>query len=132
MTGLNALTNGVNVDSMFPYFCKGELMIDGRHFGDWVPQGHGRLNNIDDALAVSCNVFFADVGLRLGRDRLLRFLNSAGFDGQANLGIFAVPLGKTRFWALMAVTTSCAERFCRSRALRSRSTETTRCLPPYG
>src|SRR5260221_4726239 len=46
--------------------------------------------------------------------------------------IFAVPLGKTRFWALMAVTTSCAERFWRSRALRSRSTETTRCLPPYG
>jgi membrane carboxypeptidase/penicillin-binding protein len=95
LTGLNALSSGVNVDSMFPYLCKGELMIDGRHFGDWVPQGHGLLNNIDDALAVSCNIFFADLGIRLGRERLLRFMNAAGFDGQANLGIFQVPLGKT-------------------------------------
>jgi len=79
---------------MFPYICKGEMMIDGRHFGDWVPQGHGLLNNIDEALAVSCNVFFADLGLRLGRQKLERFMNAAGFDGQANLGIFQVPLGK--------------------------------------
>ncbi|HEX3579693.1 MAG TPA: penicillin-binding transpeptidase domain-containing protein, partial [Thermoanaerobaculia bacterium] len=51
-------------------------------------------NSIDDALAVSCNVFFADVGLRLGVDRLTRFMTAAGFNGQANLGIFEVPLGK--------------------------------------
>ena len=94
LTGLNALTNGVNVDSMFPYVCKGELMIDGRHFGDWMPQGHGKLNSIDDALAVSCNVFFADVGLRLGRDRLEKFMTSAGFNGAANLGIIQAPLGR--------------------------------------
>jgi len=94
LTGLNALSSGVNIESMFPYICKGEMMIDGRHFGDWVPQGHGLLNNIDEALAVSCNVFFADLGLRLGRQKLERFMNAAGFDGQANLGIFQVPLGK--------------------------------------
>jgi peptidoglycan glycosyltransferase len=96
LTGLNALTSGINVDSMFPYVCNGELMIDGRHFGDWMPQGHGRLRSIDDALAVSCNVFFADIGLRLGRDRLERFMKAAGFDGQANLSIFQVPLGRSR------------------------------------
>jgi len=94
LTGLNALTNGVDVQSMFPYVCKGELMIDGRHFGDWVPSGHGKLANIDDALAVSCNVFFADVGLRLGRERLQSFMRSAGFDGKTNTGIVEVPLGK--------------------------------------
>ena len=95
LTGLNALSSGLPVDSMFPYECKGELMIDGRHFVDWVPQGHGRLANLDDALAVSCNVFFADVGIRLGRERLLQFMHAAGFDAQANLGVFQVPLGKT-------------------------------------
>ena len=94
LTGLNALSNGVNVDSMFPYVCKGELMIDGRHFGDWVPQGHGKLNTFNDALAVSCNVFFADVGLRLGRDRLQKFMTAAGFGGFANLGIVRAPLGR--------------------------------------
>ena len=94
ITGLNALTNGADVKSMFPYDCKGFLEIDGRRFGDWVPSGHGELNSIDDALAVSCNVFFADLGLRLGRDRLEQYMRSAGFDAQVNLGIFQVPLGR--------------------------------------
>lgn len=95
LTGLNALANGVDVQSMFPYTCKGELMIDGRHFGDWMPSGHGRLDSIDDALAVSCNVFFADVGLRLGREKLQHFMRAAGFDGQTSLGYANVPLGKS-------------------------------------
>jgi peptidoglycan glycosyltransferase len=94
LTGLNAITNGANVDAMFPYACNGQLMIDGRRFADWVPQGHGKLNNIDDAMAVSCNIYFADLGLRLGHDRLETFMRSAGFDGQVNLGIFQVPLGR--------------------------------------
>ena len=94
LTALNALNSGADVNSMFPYICRGELMIDGRHFGDWLPSGHGTLRSIDDALAVSCNVFFADLGLRLGRDRLRRFMTAAGFDGQANLGYTRVPLGR--------------------------------------
>jgi peptidoglycan glycosyltransferase len=94
LTGLNALSSGANVDGMFPYACSGELTIDGRRFGDWVPQGHGKLNSIDQALAVSCNIFFADLGLRLGHDRLENFMRSVGFNGQANLGIFQVPLGR--------------------------------------
>lgn len=94
LTGLAAESGGINVDAMFPYFCGGELPIDGRHFGDWLPQGHGNLASIDDALAVSCNIFFADLGLRLGRDRLERFLTAAGFGGQVNLGVVQVPLGR--------------------------------------
>jgi tetratricopeptide (TPR) repeat protein len=95
LTGLNAENGAVDVGALFPYTCKGFLDIDGRHFGDWLAAGHGTLNSIDDALAVSCNVFFADVGLRLGVDRLTRFMTAAGFNGQANLGVFQVPLGKT-------------------------------------
>jgi peptidoglycan glycosyltransferase len=95
LTGLNALTNGADVKSMFPYDCKGFLEIDGRRFGDWLPQGHGVLQSLDDALAVSCNVYFADLGLRVGRDQLERYMSSAGFNGQINLGIFEVPLGRT-------------------------------------
>jgi len=94
LTGLNAESVGLPAD-IFPFTCKGFLEIDGRHFGDWLPAGHGVLNSIDDALAVSCNVFFADAGLRLGIDRLKHFMTAAGFDSQANLGIFQVPLGKT-------------------------------------
>jgi peptidoglycan glycosyltransferase len=95
LTGLNALSGAADVKSMFPYTCKGELMIDGRHFGDWVESGHGRLYSIDDALAVSCNVFFADVGLRIGRERLQSFMCAAGFDTQTSLGYVNVPLGRS-------------------------------------
>jgi hypothetical protein len=94
LTGLNALNGGVDIDKMFPYTCKGELMIDGRHFGDWLPQGHGTLKSLDDALAVSCNVFFADLGLRLKRERLEEFMTSAGFNSNANLGFIPAPLGR--------------------------------------
>ncbi len=95
LTGLNAFTNGVDVDAMFPYVCKGELMIDGRHFGDWLPQGHGKLSTIDDALAQSCNVYFADLGLHIGRDKLGKFMEASGFNGTTNLGVMDAPLGKT-------------------------------------
>jgi peptidoglycan glycosyltransferase len=95
LTGLNAEDGGVDLAPLFPYTCKGFLEIDGRHFGDWLASGHGTLHSIDDALAVSCNVFFADVGIRLGADRLKRFMTASGFDTSANLGMFQVPLGKT-------------------------------------
>jgi peptidoglycan glycosyltransferase len=94
LTGLNAENGGVDVASLFPYTCKGSLDIDGRHFVDWVPAGHGVLQSINDALAVSCNIFFADLGLHLGVDRLKSFMTSSGFDSQVDLGVLQVPLGK--------------------------------------
>lgn len=94
LTGLNAINGGFNVSALFPYDCKGELMIDGRHFGDWIPTGHGNLPDLDEALAESCNVFFADLGLRLGTDRVRKFMNTAGFEQQTDLGVFKVPLGR--------------------------------------
>ena len=94
LTGLNAFRSGVNIDSMFPYLCNGELMIDGRRFVDWLPGGHGRLATFDEALAVSCNVFFADIGLRLERERLEKFMISAGFNRTIDLGIIDAPLGR--------------------------------------
>ena len=46
--------------------------------------------------------------------------------------ILAVPDGSTRFWVLTALTTSFGVRPLASKALVSRSTEMTRCFPPYG
>ena len=94
LTGLNAENGAVDVAPLFPYTCKGALDVDGRRFADWVPAGHGALQSIDDAFAVSCNIFFADLGLRLGADRLKSFMTAAGFDGDTDLGVFRVPLGK--------------------------------------
>ncbi len=94
LTGLNAAESGVDLRSLFPFHCTGDLLIDGRHFGDWVPSGHGDLASIDQALAVSCNIVFADIGLRLGSDRVRSFLTKSGFDGQTDPGLYPVPLGR--------------------------------------
>ncbi len=94
LTGLNAIDSGIDLKPMFPYHCSGDLLIDGRHFGDWDPYGHGDLPDLDEALAESCNIVFADLGLRLGPDRLRRFMTAVGFDGQTDIGLFKVPLGR--------------------------------------
>ena len=94
LTGLTALENRLDLNSMFPYTCTGELQIDGRSFGDWLSTGHGTLADFDEALAQSCNVVFADIGVRLGRDALGKTLAAAGFNGQTDLRVFNVPLGR--------------------------------------
>lgn len=94
LTGLNAIDSGIDLKPVFPYHCSGHLLIDGRHFGDWDPYGHGDLPDLDEALAESCNIVFADLGLRLGPDRLRRFMTAVGFDGQTDIGLFTVPLGR--------------------------------------
>ena len=94
LTGLAALENRLDLNSMFPYTCTGQLTIDGRDFGDWIPTGHGTLDDFDEALAQSCNVVFADIGVRLGRDALVKTLTAAGFNGQTDLRIFTAPLGR--------------------------------------
>jgi peptidoglycan glycosyltransferase len=94
LTGLSALAAGIDVQAMFPYLCAGELPIDGRSFGDWLPGGHGTLPDLEEAMAQSCNIVFADIGVRLGRDRLRQTLLAAGFNGQTNLRLFSVPLGR--------------------------------------
>lgn len=92
MTGLAAKENGVSLP--FPYRCTGALDINGRRFGDGMEGGHGELATFDDALARSCNVVFADYGVRLGRDKLHALFTKAGFEGMADLGLFHAPLGR--------------------------------------
>lgn len=84
---------GAHVD--FPYTCTGALPIDGRSFGDWREGGHGTLADFEEAMAQSCNVVFADIGLKAGRDQLVQLHKAAGFDGNTNLGLFEVANGRT-------------------------------------
>jgi len=95
LTAAAAFSNGVDVKAMFPYTCTGALPIDGRSFGDWREGGHGELHDFEEALAQSCNVVFADIGLKVGRDKLMELHKRAGFDGETNVGLYQVPLGKT-------------------------------------
>ncbi|HUF18985.1 MAG TPA: penicillin-binding transpeptidase domain-containing protein [Thermoanaerobaculia bacterium] len=94
LTGLAAVEQGLPLSELFPMSCEGWVAIEGRQFFDWAR--HGTLVDMGEAMAVSCNVAFGNLGLKLGGERLLAFLRSAGFDGSADLGLFAVPLGTTK------------------------------------
>lgn len=94
LTELAALENGLDVAALFPMKCNGFIEIEKRQFFDWAR--HGDLATVEDAMAVSCNIAFAQIGRRLGREKEVAFLRAAGFDSATDLGIFDVPLGRIR------------------------------------
>ncbi|NLW23044.1 MAG: penicillin-binding protein A [Tissierellia bacterium] len=51
------------------YECTGSTTIDGYTLKDYGGKGHGRLN-LEEALVKSCNTYFADKGLAIGKDKL--------------------------------------------------------------
>jgi peptidoglycan glycosyltransferase len=78
VTGSAALDLGV-VTPQSPFDCKGKLKVQGYTIRDFSLGGHGLLD-FARALVVSCNVTFAQVGLRLGADALVRYAESFGFN----------------------------------------------------
>jgi peptidoglycan glycosyltransferase len=93
LTGMNAVNSGLRLTDLFPMKCAGFMLVDRRQFRDWAV--HGDLRDVNEALAVSCNVAFARLGLLLGVDRLRSFMAAAGFDREVDLGAYKVPLGKS-------------------------------------
>ena len=81
--------------------CTGGLEIDGLYRGCWLAEGHGYLD-LAGAIAESCNVYFYQLGLKIGLDRMLEegirigFAQQCGIDlPQESRGIF--PEGRD-FW----------------------------------
>ncbi len=50
---------------LFPFHCDGHMTIDGQLFYDWLP--HGQVETYEQALAVSCNLAFGRMGIKLGK-----------------------------------------------------------------
>lgn len=93
LTSLNAIDSGVDLSKVFPLDCRGFLVLNKRQFFDWAK--HDSVPDLEEALAISCNVAYAEMGLKIGPQRLKSFMNRLGFDHEADLGFFKVPLGKT-------------------------------------
>ena len=53
---------------LFPYNSKSSMKISGKPFYEWKPGGHGKLKSLNEAMAVSCNLFFAELGIEIGWD----------------------------------------------------------------
>lgn len=79
-TALIALEKGVITPQMrMPYACSGGLSYAGRYSRCWRPQGHG-LQDLASAIANSCNVYFYQLGIRLGLNQLAREGARLGFN----------------------------------------------------
>jgi len=79
LTAAAAYGSGHDADALIGRMtCSGVERYDGRPL--WCPWPSGRLAGLDHALAVSCNIAFANLGLAVGRERLLQEYRRWGFD----------------------------------------------------
>jgi penicillin-binding protein 2 len=76
VTAIAALEEGV-VDEDDTFYCPGQLRFGNRTYRCWNRRGHGTVNMLD-ALAESCDVYFFQVGEKLGVDRLARYAQACG------------------------------------------------------
>ncbi|MDR1979954.1 MAG: penicillin-binding protein 2 [Synergistaceae bacterium] len=71
LVALAALEENVVTPST-TFFCSGALKLPSRTFRCWKRSGHGNVN-LTGALQNSCDVYFYQVGMKLGIDRLLKW-----------------------------------------------------------
>lgn len=78
MLAAAALEEGV-VNEHTTYYCPGSFRIGGagRAWGCWQRRGHGSVN-VREALAYSCDVYFYNVGLKLGVDKIQEWCHRMG------------------------------------------------------
>jgi penicillin-binding protein 2 len=77
VVALAALKNGL-INESEEIFCNGIYSLGDRNFHCWKKNGHGYLN-LSDAIAQSCDVFFYELALRLGIDRIAETARLLGF-----------------------------------------------------
>lgn len=88
-----AIEEGTTVD--FPYNCKGPIRVGKHIFYDW--KKHGKLKNMADSLACSCNLVFAETALKLGPEVEERWLDRFGINNRSfSLGELSIRLGEQR------------------------------------
>jgi len=76
VTAMAGLEEGV-IDANTVLFCPGQYRLGNRVFRCWKRGGHGKVS-IKKALTESCDVYFYQVGLKLGVDRLAWYAKACG------------------------------------------------------
>lgn len=77
LMALAALSEGV-IKPDEKVTCHGALIYGGRPYHCWRKGGHGSIA-VHEAIVSSCDVFFYNMGLRLGVDRIAKYANMIGF-----------------------------------------------------
>ncbi|HEX9458057.1 MAG TPA: penicillin-binding protein 2 [Thermoanaerobaculia bacterium] len=66
------------IDTSTSFFCSGSAVFFGRRFRCYNKNGHGDVS-VANALKVSCDIFFFNVGARLGVDRIAEYAHKLTF-----------------------------------------------------
>jgi len=85
VTAIAALEEGI-IDEKTTFHCPGYYQYGDRAFRCWKKEGHGSVNLVD-ALTVSCDVFFYQVGQKLGADRLAEYAVACGLAAPTGINL---------------------------------------------
>lgn len=79
-------TGAITPETRMPVPCTGGMYYGGQYRRCWNASGHGSLSLVD-AIRHSCNVYFYQVGLRVGLDRYLERMSHMGFNRQTDIDL---------------------------------------------
>lgn len=83
ITAMAGLEEGA-IDEKTTMVCPGFYKYADREYRCWKKGGHGSVN-LERAIAESCDVYFYQVGLRLGVDRLASYAKACGFGSSTGI-----------------------------------------------
>lgn len=98
MTAMAGLEAGVITPNETAY-CPGHLTVSGRRFHCWKRAGHGSID-LHNSLKQSCDVYYYDLALKVGIDRISAMANRFGLGVRHDLPMSAVAEGltPTKLW----------------------------------
>jgi penicillin-binding protein 2 len=85
-TAIGLETGTVKMNEHMPISCTGGMQYGNRYFRCWDKRGHGNLS-LSGAIAKSCDVYFYQLGLKLGLARLIAGGVSLGMDSKAGIDL---------------------------------------------
>jgi penicillin-binding protein 2 len=85
-------TGEVDAGSHMPTSCSGGYVYGGRRFACWEHHGHGSLDLVD-ALQHSCDVYFYQLGLRLGLEPIQEMAHALGLGDRTGIDLPAEAKG---------------------------------------
>ena len=82
VVAIAGLEEGI-INANTTFFCPGHYTLGGQTFRCWDHRGHGTVN-LRRALMKSCDVFFYNVGVELGVDRIAKYAQLLGLGQKTN------------------------------------------------
>ncbi|WP_426349471.1 stage V sporulation protein D [Alloiococcus sp. CFN-8] len=85
ITAIAALEEGVVNESM-SFSCGGSTVVGGRTIKCWRTSGHGS-QNFSDIIKNSCNMGFIQLGQKLGKEKLQKYIDLFGFGNKSGIDL---------------------------------------------